>query len=87
MMQSVSENGEAVQAWIRCFVQDQLMGQPNAIWQSIAENALPNNLKDTETMKHVLNILHKNVSVCTSLGTAFIPQMGKIFTSLLKLYR
>ena len=54
---------------------------------TFAENALPDNLKNTETMKHVLNILHKNVSVCTSLGTAFIPQMGKIFTSLRKLYR
>ena len=70
-------------------VQDQLMGPPNRMWQGITGSAAanPESLKDAETIKNVQNILQTNVSVCNSLGTAFTPQMSKIFSDLLNFYR
>ena len=65
------------------------MGPPNTLWQTIIAEAAarPEVLKESETIKNVQTILQTNVSVCTSLGTAFVAQMSKIFTDLLSFYR
>ena len=44
-------------------------------------------LGNTENVKIMSNILKTNVSACTSIGSFFLPQLGKIWLDMLGLYK
>jgi len=66
-----------------------LMELPNTRWGEIINQARqsPDMLKQHDVIRHVLNILQSNVSVCTSLGQPFSPQISLIFLDMLNVYR
>ncbi|THX25564.1 hypothetical protein D6D10_09883 [Aureobasidium pullulans] len=66
-----------------------LMGLPNQAWDAIIQSAHqdPNILQDSETIKVVGNIMKTNVSACSSVGSYFYPQIGKIYLDMLTMYR
>ncbi|ODV91581.1 hypothetical protein CANCADRAFT_72949 [Tortispora caseinolytica NRRL Y-17796] len=65
-----------------------LMALPNSAWDAIIEQAQQDNnlLSDPETVKILSNIMKTNVSVCTSVGPAFYPQIAKIYMDMLSMY-
>lgn len=67
----------------------QLMGPPNSRWRSILEQARADGgtLRNPDIQKTLHNILQSNVSVCTSLGGRFMPQMAEIYRSMLHFYQ
>ena len=70
-------------------MQEQLMSPPNITWRDIIGQATqsPDVLKQPEVIKNVQNILQTNVSVCSSLGHPFLPQLSKIYLDMLNAYR
>lgn len=46
-----------------------------------------NVLADPENIKIFSNVLKTNVSACTSIGTFYLPQIGRIFLDMLGLYK
>lgn len=44
-------------------------------------------LGSPENIKILSNVLKTNVSACTSIGTFFLPQIGRIYLDMLALYR
>jgi exportin-1 len=44
-------------------------------------------LGNTENVKIMSNILKTNVSACTSIGSFFLPQLGRIWLDMLGLYK
>jgi len=66
-----------------------LMSLPNAAWEQIigAAHNDPNILQDAETIKVIGNIMKTNVSACSSIGSYFYPQIGKIYLDMLTMYR
>lgn len=67
----------------------ELMALPNTAWDQIIQSAHqdPNILQDSETIKVVGNIMKTNVSACSSIGSYFYPQIGKIYLDMLTMYR
>lgn len=67
----------------------ELMSYPNVAWDSIiaAANADPGILQDAETIKIIGNVMKTNVSACTSIGSYFYPQIGRIYLDMLSMYR
>ncbi|CCJ30919.1 unnamed protein product [Pneumocystis jirovecii] len=67
----------------------ELMQLPNAVWDNIIQQAGQNVdvLNDNETIKIIGNVLKTNVSACSSIGSYFYRQIGKIYMDLLGLYR
>ncbi|POS86057.1 ARM repeat-containing protein, partial [Erysiphe pulchra] len=67
----------------------ELMSYPNAAWDSIIEQAAtnPSILQDAETIKVIGNVMKTNVSACSSIGSYFYPQIGKIYLDMLSMYR
>ncbi|KAI5203671.1 hypothetical protein E4T39_04082 [Aureobasidium subglaciale] len=67
----------------------ELMALPNQAWDAIIQSAHvdPNILQDSETIKVVGNIMKTNVSACSSVGSYFYPQIGKIYLDMLTMYR
>ncbi|KAI9829650.1 MAG: Karyopherin transporter, partial [Thelocarpon superellum] len=67
----------------------ELMSIPNAAWDSIIQSANQNpaSLQDADTIKVVGNIMKTNVSACTSIGSYFYPQIGRIYLDMLSMYR
>ncbi|KAH0271448.1 hypothetical protein KCU71_g18736, partial [Aureobasidium melanogenum] len=67
----------------------ELMALPNQAWDAIIQSAHvdPNILQDAETIKVVGNIMKTNVSACSSIGSYFYPQIGKIYLDMLTMYR
>ncbi|KEQ91946.1 hypothetical protein AUEXF2481DRAFT_69388 [Aureobasidium subglaciale EXF-2481] len=67
----------------------ELMALPNQAWDAIIQAAHvdPNILQDSETIKVVGNIMKTNVSACSSVGSYFYPQIGKIYLDMLTMYR
>ena len=67
----------------------ELMALPNTAWDAIIQSAHqdPNILQDSETIKVVGNIMKTNVSACSSIGSYFYPQIGKIYLDMLTMYR
>ena len=68
---------------------DQLMSLPNQAWDTIISQANqdPTCLQDGETIKVVGNIMKTNVAACTSIGSYFYPQIGRIYNDMLSMYR
>eukprot|EP00803_Ostreobium_quekettii_P010458 evm.model.scf_31.9 EVM.evm.TU.scf_31.9 scf_31:180059-191953(+) len=66
-----------------------LMQMPNDTWRDILAKASqsPAVLKQYEVMKTAQNVLQTNTAVCSSLGTAFTPQMKLIFSDMLMIYK
>lgn len=66
-----------------------LMNIPNAAWDEIIKQATVNPaiLQDAETIKVIGNIMKTNVSACSSIGSYFYPQIGRIYHDMLQMYR
>lgn len=67
----------------------ELMSYPNIAWEQIIQQATANPaiLQDSDTIKVIGNIMKTNVSACTSIGSYFFPQIGKIYLDMLQMYR
>lgn len=50
-------------------------------------NLDPSSLQDGETIKVVGNIMKTNVAACSSIGSYFYPQIGRIYHDMLSMYR
>lgn len=50
-------------------------------------NQDPSNLSDNETIKVIGNIMKTNVAACSSIGSYFYPQIGRIYHDMLSMYR
>eukprot|EP01113_Clastostelium_recurvatum_P045243 TRINITY_DN774_c0_g1_i2.p1 TRINITY_DN774_c0_g1~~TRINITY_DN774_c0_g1_i2.p1 ORF type:complete len:697 (+),score=151.04 TRINITY_DN774_c0_g1_i2:1801-3891(+) len=77
------ENPQQRDTWIAS-----LMDYPNQSWTAIVSEAPRdmNIMLQPETMKQVLAILKTNVRAATSLGHAYVSQLGKMFLDLLTVY-
>ncbi|KAJ3733053.1 CRM1 C terminal-domain-containing protein [Lentinula guzmanii] len=66
-----------------------LMEMPNNAWDSLMAQAAQNMdvLSNTENIKILSNVLKTNVSACTSIGSFYLPQIGRIFLDMLGLYK
>ena len=66
-----------------------MMEMPNAAWDNLMQQAASSVdvLASPENIKILSNILKTNVSTCTSIGTFFLPQITRIYTDMLGLYR
>jgi exportin-1 len=66
-----------------------LMTLPNQAWDAIIGNANtnPQILESSDTIKVVGNIMKTNVAACTSIGSYFYPQIGRIYMDMLTMYR
>jgi exportin-1 len=66
-----------------------LMEIPNSAWDHIIHEANQNPaiLQESETIKVVGNIMKTNVAACSSIGSYFYPQIGRIYLDMLTMYR
>ncbi|KAI8910419.1 CRM1 C terminal-domain-containing protein [Gorgonomyces haynaldii] len=66
-----------------------LMELPNAAWDRITAEAGQNMdvLNNPENIKILSNVIKTNVSACSSIGSPFIVQIGRIYLDLLGLYK
>ncbi|MCJ1355086.1 MAG: Karyopherin transporter [Icmadophila ericetorum] len=67
----------------------ELMSYPNQAWDQIiaSANQDPTILQDSDTIKIVGNIMKTNVAACSSIGSYFYPQIGRIYLDMLSMYR
>ncbi len=58
-------------------------------WDQIIASATQNSaiLEDAEANKIIRNILKTNVAACSSIGSYFYPQIGRIYMDMLQMYR
>lgn len=58
-------------------------------WDSLMAQAAQNMdvLSSPDNIKILSNVLKTNVSACTSIGTFYLPQIGRIFLDMLGLYK
>jgi exportin-1 len=58
-------------------------------WDSLMAQAAQNMdvLSSTDNIKILSNVLKTNVSACTSIGSFYLPQLGRIFLDMLGLYK
>lgn len=65
------------------------MSLPNSAWDAIITqaNQNPSILQDGETIKIIGNIMKTNVAACSSIGTYFYSQIGRIYHDMLNMYR
>lgn len=68
---------------------ESLMALPNSAWDAIIAQANqdPSILQDSETIKIVGNIMKTNVAACSSVGSYFYSQIGRIYHDMLNMYR
>ncbi|KAG6897296.1 Exportin-1 [Termitomyces sp. T32_za158] len=66
-----------------------LMDLPNNAWDSLMAQAAQNMdvLASADNIKILSNVLKTNVSACTSIGSFYLPQIGRIFLDMLGLYK
>lgn len=66
----------------------ELMHYPNVAWDEIIKQATANPLvlQDADTIKIIGNVMKTNVSACSSIGSYFYPQIGKIYNDMLSMY-
>ncbi|KAI4284321.1 MAG: hypothetical protein L6R38_001525 [Xanthoria sp. 2 TBL-2021] len=67
----------------------ELMDYPNQAWDKIIEQANHDSsiLQDGETIKVIGNIMKTNVAACSSIGSYFYPQIGRIYHDMLSMYK
>jgi len=58
-------------------------------WDQIISQANqdPTVLQDGEIIKIIGNIMKTNVAACSSIGSYFYPQVGRIYLDMLTMYR
>lgn len=58
-------------------------------WDSLMSQAAQNIdvLSNLDNIKILSNVLKTNVSACTSIGSFYLPQVGRIFLDMLGLYK
>ena len=68
---------------------ENLMSLPNSAWDNVIQqaNADPAILQDADTIKVIGNIMKTNVAACTSIGSYFYTQIGRIYHDMLNMYR
>lgn len=68
---------------------ENLMSAPNSAWDAIIAQANqdPSILQDGETIKIIGNIMKTNVAACSSIGSYFYSQIGRIYLDMLNMYR
>lgn len=68
---------------------ENLMALPNSAWDAIISQATqnPSILEDPETIKIIGNIMKTNVAACSSIGSFFDSQIGRIYHDMLNMYR
>lgn len=68
---------------------ENLMSLPNSAWDAIIvqANQNPAILQDGETIKIIGNIMKTNVAACSSVGTYFYSQLGRIYHDMLNMFR
>ncbi|RXK42319.1 exportin-1 [Tremella mesenterica] len=68
---------------------EKLMELPNNAWDNLMQQAASNVdvLGNADNVKIMSNILKTNVSACTSIGSFFLPQLGRIWLDMLGLYK
>ena len=68
---------------------ENLMSLPNQAWDNVIQqaNANPAILQDADTIKVIGNIMKTNVAACTSIGSYFYTQIGRIYHDMLNMYR
>lgn len=68
---------------------EKLMELPNSAWDQLMQAAASNVdvLGDTDNVKIMSTVLKTNVSACTSIGSFFLPQLGRIWLDMLGLYK
>jgi exportin-1 len=44
-------------------------------------------LSNSDNIKFLSNVLKTNVSACTSIGSFYLPQLGRVFLDMLGLYK
>ncbi|KAF8590540.1 hypothetical protein K439DRAFT_1651189 [Ramaria rubella] len=66
-----------------------LMELPNTAWDALMAQASSNMdvLSGQDNVKILSNVLKTNVSACTSIGSFYLPQIGRIFLDMLGLYK
>ncbi|EAA65157.1 hypothetical protein AN1401.2 [Aspergillus nidulans FGSC A4] len=66
---------------------ENLMSLPNSAWDTIIAQANqdPSVLQDGETIKIIGNIMKTNVAACSSVGTYFYSQLGRIYHDMLNM--
>ncbi|KAL4077353.1 CRM1 C terminal-domain-containing protein [Scleroderma yunnanense] len=66
-----------------------LMELPNSAWDSLMAQAAQSIdvLSNLDNIKILSNVLKTNVSACTSIGSFYLPQIGRIFLDMLGLYK
>ncbi|KDQ33588.1 hypothetical protein PLEOSDRAFT_172384 [Pleurotus ostreatus PC15] len=66
-----------------------LMELPNNAWDSLMAQAAQNMdvLSSSDNIKILSNVLKTNVSACTSIGSFYLPQIGRVFLDMLGLYK
>ena len=64
-------------------------GSLSVQWDSLMAQAAQNMdvLSSPDNIKILSNVLKTNVSACTSIGTFYLPQIGRIFLDMLGLYK
>ncbi|KAK4575230.1 Karyopherin transporter [Recurvomyces mirabilis] len=67
----------------------ELMSLPNQAWDQIIQSCHqdPTILHNSETIKVIGNIMKTNVAACSSIGSYFYPQIGRIYMDMLTMYR
>ncbi|KAK3071840.1 Karyopherin transporter [Teratosphaeriaceae sp. CCFEE 6253] len=67
----------------------ELMSLPNQAWDQIIQSCHqdPTILHSAETIKVIGNIMKTNVAACSSIGSYFYPQIGRIYMDMLTMYR
>jgi hypothetical protein len=58
-------------------------------WDSLMAQAAQNMdvLSNLDNIKILSNVLKTNVSACTSIGSFYLPQVGRVFLDMLGLYK
>ncbi|KZT28554.1 hypothetical protein NEOLEDRAFT_1129372 [Neolentinus lepideus HHB14362 ss-1] len=66
-----------------------LMELPNNAWDSLMAQAAQNIdvLGNMDNIKILANVLKTNTAACTSIGSFYLPQIGRIFLDMLGLYK
>lgn len=83
MVQAIDDPGYRTRMLELC------MTLPNSTWSQILGSFArdPSSLMNARTVKELTKVLRTNVRICETLGTAFAPQLSRMFTDLLQLYK
>lgn len=68
---------------------ERLMDRNNVTWDKLMLQAGSNLdvLDNIENLKSIAAILKSNIAACTSIGTSYLPQLGRIYLDMLGLYK